>query len=688
MNENFKQEEKYLSKTISKIIDISAYTKKRIDSLPSFYKDNPFQLADLTYQMELKLKLLNNAKEKPYFARIDFEDESKKNHICYIGKVGISDDDNNLVTIDWRAPIASIYYDSNIGPTKYVSPKGIIEGTLLTKRQFDIEKGKLNGFQDVDTVSNDEMLKPYLNASADNRLKNIVSTIQLEQNEIIREKLNENLIIQGVAGSGKTTVALHRVAYLVYNNIDNIKPEDYLVIGPNKFFVNYISGVLPDLDVNGVCQLTYDELVKKALGIEFTLLSDENKIKEYLKNNNNELSKYKTSIKFKNIIDNYIDEYNDNLFPDKDLVYLGYKILSKEKMQTIYSELEINSEVLSINMYKFYQRFARYIEEHKSLIQYNIREEYTIKGENKPDTLRKVINEVNNKCSTIIKNYYSKTKPTLIKIYTDILEREKIDKKNINNIKKKLIDFEDLPALLYLHYRFYGNDEFNHFRHTVIDEAQDFGEFSFYALNKLLNKSTFSIFGDLAQSIFEYRSVDSWKEVLPLYNNVNIKYLKKSYRTTTEIMDEANKIIHNLDYNKAEPVIRHGKNVNYIKTSNKLKSILDTVHNYKNENYKTIAVICKDDIETNLVYEYLCDNKIKCNMIANNDNSYKGGICVINSYLVKGLEFDGVIISDASSNIYNENKKIEMKLLYVAMTRALHELTILYENNLVSYLTN
>ena len=262
MEKNLQEEKEYLENTISRFEEIIEEEELRIKAIPRMHSNDPILMASLLSTYKTKLETLKRTISKPYFARIDFtSDETRKEEECYIGKVGVSDNDNNLITVDWRAPIASIYYDSNIGEASYLAPEGKIKGTLNLKRQYDIEDKVLKSYQDVDTVSNDEILKPYLNASADNRLKNIVSTIQSEQNKIIRNPLYNNLIIQGVAGSGKTTVALHRVAYLVYNNRQNIKPEQYLVVGPNKFFINYISNVLPDLDVNNVSQLTYDEII-------------------------------------------------------------------------------------------------------------------------------------------------------------------------------------------------------------------------------------------------------------------------------------------------------------------------------------------------------------------------------------------------------------------------------------------
>ena len=217
-----------------------------------------------------KVEKLDKGLKKPYFARIDFyNDESSIKDVCYIGKIGVTDYDNNVITVDWRAPISSLYYDSNVGKASYASPEGTIYGELQLKRQYDIENSVLNSFNDVDTVSNDEILKPYLSVSADKRLKNIVATIQGEQNLIIRESITNNTIIQGVAGSGKTTVALHHIAYLVYNNRNLYEANQYMVIGPNKFFVDYISSILPDLDVDGVKQFDFVDFASNYLNIAF-----------------------------------------------------------------------------------------------------------------------------------------------------------------------------------------------------------------------------------------------------------------------------------------------------------------------------------------------------------------------------------------------------------------------------------
>ena len=713
MKKTFLEEKEYLKKTLIKFDEVIENNKLKLESLPRVYKDNIVQLEKLLKQYGNKMIVLEKTRKKPYFARIDFKDDSELEvSECYIGKVGVMDDDNNLVTVDWRAPIASLYYDSNIGRAKYQAPQGETNGELLLKRQYDIEEGELLNFQDVDTVSNDEMLKPYLGTNADNRLKNIVSTIQTEQNEIIREDIHNNMVIQGVAGSGKTTVALHRIAYLVYNNIKNINPEQYLVIGPNKFFVNYISGVLPDLDVNNVLQLTYDEIVKELIGENFELLSDENNLIKSI-NNLDELKyeRFKVSMNYKELLDKFLVDFDRKVVPNEDFTIKGYKILSRNVISKIYDSIVddvISYEVFAKKIERACLFISKYISEHESIIFNNVQEEFHSKISNlnkkELDKERKNIEfikkELKNNCNQSLKKYFSYGKPKILNLYIEFLKNiDKYDRDidienvniNINSIKKKKVYFEDLGALLYLYYRVYGSSNFFNIRHAVIDEAQDFGELNFYVLKKLMPNSTFSIFGDLAQSIYQYRGINNWNEVIDITfkKECELKYLKKSYRTTTEIMNSANNIIRYIGMTVSEPVIRHGVDVNYIKlNNNKIECICDIINKYLEKQYKSIAIICKDCEEANYINKKLKEEGIDASNITNLDLEYNGGICTITSYLAKGLEFDGVIISDASLGVYDSSKKIDMKILYVAMTRALHELNILYNNELVIPLQN
>lgn len=326
------KEKENLHNVIEKFKDVMHYYEQRIEVAPKVYKNDEAMINNAIEMYSEKIRLMRKSINKPYFARLDFaRDGEEKVEKLYIGKVGVMDEDNNSITIDWRAPVSSMYYDSNVGRASYKAPEGTCTGELLLKRQYDIEDRQLKSFQDVDTVSNDDLLKPYLSASADNRLKNIVSTIQQEQNSIIREPLSKNVIIQGVAGSGKTTVALHRIAYLVYNNRDNVKPNQYLVIGPNKFFVNYISGVLPDLDVENVKQLTYEELCAEFLNEDIKMINEDKKLIQSISNEKSlKYEKFKVFMNFKKILDEFLKELNENIIPNKGIEIKGYEVISKD----------------------------------------------------------------------------------------------------------------------------------------------------------------------------------------------------------------------------------------------------------------------------------------------------------------------------------------------------------------------
>ena len=641
------EELRNLDYVLDKFDEVIEDSKLKLSNLKNLYPNDYEAMLEEKYRLEGEISSIEKAKNTPYFARIDFE-SSKNKEICYIGKKGIQDYDNNIITVDWRAPISSLYYDSNVGEASYESPDGIIKGTLKLKRQYTIENSKLINFNDVDTVSNDELLKPYLSVSADKKKKNIVSTIQSEQNKIIREKLNKNLIIQGVAGSGKTTVALHRIAYLVYNNRDIYKANDYMVIGPNKFFVNYISGILPDLDVNGVSEYTLEEVFESYVNEDYIINNNLDKITDI-----DNISKYKTSLELKDKIKEYFN--NIEILSNEDFKIKDEVIINKSIIKNIYNEInpkyyksiksKIDRLILLLN---------KYIEDNKETI--------TARLINKK-TDKEVIDEFKNNINIYLKRYFKVLNLKIKNIYIDILNNLNINTKEISNNK---IDIEDIPPLIYIKYLLIGDNIFDNYKHIVIDEAQDYGEFAFYVLNKIFKNATFSIYGDLAQSLYSYRSIDSWNTLNNIFNNLEIQYLNKSYRTTIEIMEEANKINKKLNLTEAIPVIRHGDNVEYTK-----KEVLEVLDNLKDK-YKTIAIITKTQQEANDLYDII-KSKIDINLINKDNLNYDSNINILPSYLSKGLEFDSVIIVDT----FNKEDKIDLKLLYVSMTRALHKLVII-----------
>ena len=427
-NDELKKEKETLHSTIEKYKDVMKYYNSRIDAIPRMYKDNPSMISNFIEMYSERLRLMEKSIDKPYFARIDFaRDGEKKIEQLYIGKVGVMDEDNNNITIDWRAPVSSMYYDSNIGKASYKAPEGSCTGELLLKRQYDIENGQLKSFQDVDTVSNDDLLKPYLSASADNRLKNIVSTIQQEQNSIIREPISKNIIIQGVAGSGKTTVALHRIAYLVYNYRDKIRPNQYLVIGPNKFFVNYISSVLPDLDVENVKQLTYEELCAEVLNEDIKLIDEDKKLITSISNENLlQYEKFKVSMDFKKALDKFIQEMEENIIPEKSIEIKEYEVISSNLIKSIYSSIEQSSiyDNIKTKLDKTNLMLSKYIEDNYDMIMSNVKNQHqknidVISKKTNRSELEKlnyIEKEMKNGCKTSIKKYINNLIPSKIRI--------------------------------------------------------------------------------------------------------------------------------------------------------------------------------------------------------------------------------------------------------------------------------
>lgn len=711
----FELEKEKLKEVVEKFKETIKYYELRAQAVPKLYKDNELMIENFINMYDEKMQKMFKTINSPYFARIDFKRENKNiAEKIYIGKVGTVDEENNIITVDWRAPISSIYYDSNIGKTLYIAPEGICKGELLLKRQYNIENQKLISYQDVDTVANDELLKPYLNSSADNRLKNIVSTIQKEQNQIIRESLYKNIIVQGVAGSGKTTVALHRIAYLVYNYRDTVKPNQYLVIGPNKFFINYISNVLPDLDVENVNQLTYDELCKEYINEDFTLINEDEKIRQYIQNPNSlNFQNLKVSMEFKNALDKYIKEIDKNIIPNKNIEIKGYVIFSSEFIKNTYNS--IKNPVIYDNVEKKVDRtnllLQKYIEDNLDDIKENLKNQFKERTKNvsneikykEMDTLSSIEKELSKGFKQKLNKFFNPLLPNIYKTYITFLSRinEYIDLSNYNiktedvnynikNLKNKKVEFEDLSSLIYLKTCINGGGEYANYKQVAIDEAQDFGTFNFIALKKLLDNATFSIFGDLAQSIYQYRGIKNWESVqeIGFNNKCEIKNLHKSYRTTTEIMNCANNITKHLKLNVAEPVIRHGTDVEFINfrgIDEQIKRIENILEEYLKKDFKTIAIICKDEGEASSISSRL-NKKYNAVNITDSDTMYNGGICVITAYLAKGLEFDGAIVSNASKQKYNENNAMEMKLLYVAMTRPLHNLKVLYDGKMAYFI--
>ena len=705
----FDLEKKKLQETTELIKKILETKKQELENLYNNFIGEREELWRRASEQEIHIKNIETAVDKPYFARIDFQfDGREKIDTIYIGRHGISDGSEIVVT-DWRAPISSLYYDSEVGPCSFEAPKEKITGNMSLKRQFEIEDGQLLRYFDVDLVTNDALLQKYLNSNNDTRLKSIVSTIQREQNDVIRKKMYDNLIVQGVAGSGKTTVALHRIAYLVYNYMKSIHQNQYLVIGPNPVFIKYVENVLPDLDVAGVTQCTFEEFAQKYINENLEIISSEKKATNNIaKKLPNDVAKFKSSLRYKAMVDQFLSVFIKSITIN-DLKLDDFTIVSHDIIETIFNKID-KQYSLNIIIEQTINLLIKYIENNMDYIlseynDYSFELFKNVLDENEKNKLRnkfaKDREEIKKGCKNTIRKYFNKTKIEVTKLYKLFISTienydlfnynnlKALKKETLANIKTQKYEFEDLAALLYIKYKIAPNQFYKEIRHTVIDEAQDLGEFNFFVLKKCLPSSTFSIFGDLAQSIYDYRGIDNWNVVntVMFNNDADIIYFDKSYRTTAEIMETADDIAESIGLSRSNLVVRHGADVNitHIEDTNSIPSfILNKIQEYKEKGYKTIAVISK----TNLLSQYINDDLAELGLIVPNVKlsddltDEKFNVCTISNQLAKGLEFDAVIINNASEDIYSSDSNLDMKLLYVAVTRALHELDIVFTRKL------
>lgn len=728
--------ERILDETMSK----KQKMDKSVDSTKKHYNSESSQdyidlIINTSLQENLVLKLRNlvTAKSKPYFARIDFTDgDSFRDEKIYIGKMSLMrEEDQEVIIVDWRAPIANLYYEGRIGGAAYLSPGGEISGQLSLKRQFSINNGELQEIFDIDITTNDEFLQSYLGANADSRLKEIVSTIQAEQNKIVRYDMWTPLIVQGVAGSGKTTIALHRIAYLIYTFEKSFVPENFMIIAPNKLFLNYISEVLPELGVEKVKQTTFEEFCMELLEKKFKIRDANEKLTGFINYNSTAEQKevndfirrsteFKASFLFKEAMDRYIIEVEESFIPKENFKFAGKVVYKYEDINRLFL-VEYRNWPLFLRLNEIKKHLTNRMKLQKDSLINALHDQCDTKisdlkikmepSDERQDLIIKAIdykNEIINKLESFskkaVKEYIDKiSRLDPFKYYKDFILDEKIFEKVLSgHIDKELLDFlrkyteevlnsgsidiEDLAPIIYLKYRIYGMNEKIPVKHIVLDEAQDFSVFQLYVVRKIIKDSSFTILGDLSQGIHSYRGIKNWEDVRKFVfedRKSELLELEQSYRTTVEIMEAANKVIEkvkDMKPIKAKPVIRHGDKVEIIKLEG-MKEIAEAISRkieaLKEEGFKSIAVICKTLEECKKVLSFMKKSSNLPAIITGKEDEYKSGIVIVPSYLAKGLEFDGVIIANASSEEYKE-EDLDVKLLYVSMTRPLHKLFIYY----------
>lgn len=710
---------------IKKVSDTIEIVKSNIEEYELLYSNllkgngDEQYIQNMSREYSDKLKNLRKSISVPYFARIDFK-EDKQNDIkkIYIGKTGIFDNNYEIVVTDWRAPISSIYYDGQLGKVQYECPDGIIEGDLSKKRVYTIENSILKDYQDIDITTNDKFLQDCLTENSDSRLKNIISTIQSEQNKIIREKMSKPLIVQGVAGSGKTTVALHRIAYLVYTYEKEFKPNEFLIIAPNKFFLNYISNVLPDLGVDYVRQQTFEKFMIENIKCDIEVNPINAELSNIVNKNGNvdliiQSANFKSSLKFKKLIDEYIDKFLKNNLPKEDFKISNKVIFNSTEIIDMFMDYFKNNSIneskkLLIGVMQkrvsnladeLIDKLTKERKEQLNSIDENLSEE-----ESKKIRLQ-IFKETEYEMQQLFKggkklvlDYFKNFKvDKVLPLYNKIISDKNLFQKYVNeelyeyilkiykqNTKKRRVEYEDLAPMFYIQNKFFGNINNLKLEHIVIDEAQDLGEFQFFIFKEMVKTNmSMTILGDISQGIYSYKGTNDWNKLnqLVFENNATIEYLEESYRTSVEIMNKANDIISKISDKEniilAKPIERHGKEVRYFIAKDieqQIETICEIINNQLKNGNINIAIITKDINESVELYERINNKEFDVTLISENASEYTGGINIIPSYLSKGLEFDSVII-------YNRNKYseeiLDVKLLYIACTRAMHTLDII-----------
>lgn len=663
--ENLERTKGYVRQLSDELYDLmETYGPKDKEAL-SLLRNTQSQLT------EFKRDLLRNekARKKPYFGRIDFKDPSLPScESYYVGRVGISRNGSEPLVIDWRAPVASVYYESALGPCRYtVKSEGTYEIDLKRKRTYEIENDRLKDFFDSDVVANDELLTKYLAKSKKAVLGEIIATIQQEQNAIIRKSPKTNLIVQGVAGSGKTTVAMHRISYILYNYAEDFRPEDFYIIGSNRILLNYITSVLPDLDVYGISQMTMEQLFVRLLYEDW----DPNRYSICPIDKKDESARIKGSYEWFHDLEHFCTEYENRAISREEVRLAKNQVLLLDE-QTIAAYLKDNPQVSmqgKINMLN-------------QILLSRLENEISGKYVSYTPAEKKEL-------TNTYRWHFGKDewKGSIFDVYHEFLLAQAENKKSIP-IPSDQFDVYDLAALAYLYKRIKETDGIREASHVIIDEAQDFGMMAYGVLAYCLRGCTYTIMGDVSQNIHYGYGLNDWKDLQELiltgtYDTFGL--LKKSYRNTVEISDFATGILRhgNFPIYPVEPLKRHGSDVEIQECTDEADLMIHTVKiikGWQNEGHETIAVICRDQEEASHLGTCLrgalplADNNLETAEFGN-------GVMILPVEYTKGLEFDAVLIYNPSNSSYPATDQY-VKLLYVAATRALHRLSIVHMGDL------
>lgn len=607
--------------------------------------------------------ILEKQSDSPYFGKIRYLADGETLSEDYYFGISSLAEDGKLYVIDWRAPIADLYYNFELGKAYYEAPAGVHSGEIEYKYQFKIEKGKIKYAIDSQATITDEVLMRELSKNASPIMKNIAATIQREQNEIIRISFGENLLVQGVAGSGKTSIALHRVAYILYNCRDTIKAKDILIISPSKAFSGYIRNVLPELGENNVVQLGLEEIATAELK---GIASFENRA-HYLERvydsfrfdeKTEESMRYKSSIDFVVQMKKYIKHLEKNLFKPRNFRVKDYEC-TKETFEKL-----------------FFVQFRKY----PARVRLNKIVAY-VEDEMRAHFHHKINSQLHFKIVELLSVMFKRFSPA--ELYNEFLKYLEKSGKIVNIPDLTLpIPFEDVYGMVLFKISIEGaTGGYGKYKHVVVDEMQDYTP-SQYEIVNMLFKCPKTVLGDMNQIIDPYMNIGKLETMQLLLGEHNLRLLTTSYRSSCEITEFANR----LTTERVNPIARHEGNPEVIKCDGRKEVASriaeDITEAYEKKGFGSVAIIARNKEHALALREDLAH--LPVTLLLDSTTPYRGGTVITTAIIVKGFEFDQVIIPDADSECYSS--EAEKHILYVSITRALHSLKIYYTKELSDFL--
>lgn len=639
------------------------------DKLIEYFDHERFVTEESFKAIDRKFKELTILQTSPYFGKVDFKEKDfNEEDKIYVGRFGLTPEDAyEPVVVDWRAPVSALFYAGKIGDAHYEAPVGKVNVDIKGKRQFIIKKERLVGMFDSELDVKDEILQMVLSKKAGEKLKDIIMTIQAEQDNIIRQPREKTLVVDGAAGSGKTTIALHRVAYLLYNYRKTLQ-DKVLILGPNDIFMEYISTVLPSLGEIGVKQQTFTEFALDIVDLnnimsfrdymEKIIGKDEEFIKDML---------FKTSEKFLEELDKFIELLNSQYFKIKDVCFDKKVIVPEDAIKELFV------------YYKDMPLFRRSAKIKRILLS-KIKDTRDEKIREIEKWYKKSLAELNVEQRNLHEADFSfKRKIMIREVIQSVMDAkhslEWLDNESCLELynglnRNKALTIDDLAPILYLKIKLEGLKLEDEIKHVVIDEAQDYSLLQFKVIKELTNCKGYTIVGDKNQRLIPSLGEVPMMRLKEILDDVEYFPLNKSYRSTKEIMEYANNY---LKEDKIIPIVRNGKEVEEKDFSSReelSEEISNAIHRLREKGFESVAVICRNLEETEKIASMLKE-KIKIRVLGREDIIYNKGEVVIPSYFAKGLEFDAVIAVGEISKDINEDKT-----MYVMATRALHELYV------------